>query len=471
MQLNQVFLLASARTHAAMTLSLLVLVGARGAEKVPVPGETPAQHDQRMKWWREARLGMFVHWGLYSAAEGVWDGKKYGGGVEWIQDLAGVPAAEYAETLRPRFKPKPGFAKEWARLAKDMGAQYVVFTSKHHEGFALWDSKVTDFDAKDFTGRDLFKEIVTALRSEGLRVGVYFSVIDWHHPDFPVKGTGLPHPLKHERNRALPDPDQGRVMSRYVDFMHQQVAEVVENYGPLDVLWWDWSSKETQGASWRAPELMALVRQHQPRIIMNNRLYYSPNVEGDNLGIYDLSKGDFTTPEQHIPATGLPGVDWETCMTLNGTWGYSEHDLNWKSAETLVRNTVDIASKGGNYLINAGPLANGTIPEAIQVRFRELGAWMHRYGESIYGTTANPLAAVEWGRITAKPGRLYLHVFNWPKDNRIRVPFKTTGAVQAWMLADPQHQPLDCEAGGDQVTLTLRPGFENPYDSVVVLKL
>lgn len=433
-----------------------------------VHAETTALRDERMKWWREARLGMFVHWGLYSAAEGCWDGKKYGGGVEWIQNEAGVPAAEYAARLRPLFRPRPGFAKAWARLAKDMGAEYVVFTSKHHEGFALWDSKLTDFDGKDFTGRDLFKEIVTALRAEGLHVGVYFSVIDWHHPDFPVKNTGLPHPL--QKHPEIADPDAGRVMSRYVDYMHRQVAEIVSNYGPIDVLWWDWSSRQTQGESWRAAELMAMVRRHQPRIIMNNRLYFSPNVEGDNLGIFDASKGDFTTPEQHIPATGMPGVDWEACMTLNGTWGYSEHDLNWKSAETLIRNTVDIASKGGNYLINAGPRADGTIPEAIQVRFRELGAWMREYGESIRGTTANPIGAVSWGRITTKPGRLYLHVFDWPKDNRITVPLKTSGAVRARMLSDAQHQPLHCDTTGDGVVVTLQPGFENPYVSVAVLK-
>ena len=431
--------------------------------------ETPQQRDQRMAWWREARLGMFIHWGLYSAAEGVWDGKPYNGGVEWIQNQAGVPAEEYALRMRPRFKPRPGFARDWARLAKAMGAQYVVITSKHHEGFALFDSRATDFDGKDFTGRDLLKEIVTALRKEGLRVGVYFSVIDWHHPDFPVTNTGLPHPLQHERNRGLGNPDAGRLMSRYVDFMHRQVEELVSNYGRLDVLWWDWSSKETQGDAWRAPELMAMVRKHHPRIIQNNRLYWSPNVEGDNLGIFDTTKGDFTTPEQHIPATGMPGVDWEACMTLNGTWGYSQHDLRWKSAEALVRNTVDIASKGGNYLINLGPRADGSIPEAIAVRFQELGAWMGKYGESIYATTANPVGAVPWGRVTAKAGRLYLHVFDWPKDNQVTVPLPAAGTLTAWMLADPARRPLACERTDAGVKVTLQPGFQNPYASVAVL--
>ena len=432
-----------------------------------------------MKWWREARLGMFVHFGLYSAAAGSWDGTNYSfingttNIAEWIQNTAGVPPDVYAATLRPLFKPRPGFAKAWARLAKDMGAKYVVFTAKHHDGFALWGSKATDFNAKDFTGRDLFKEIVMALHAEGLRVGVYFSVIDWHNPDFPADTykSGLPNPLsKHMDEQQLAAVDVGRDMNRYVEFMHQQAKEIVSNYGPIDVLWWDWSSKETQGKSWQATELMAMVRHCQPNIIMNNRLYYSPNISGDNLGIFDVVKGDFTTPEQYLPATGLPGVDWESCMTLNDTWGFSAHDFNWKSTQTLVRNVVDAASEGGNYLINAGPMADGTIPEAIQVRFRELGAWMKKYGDSIYATTANPVGAVAWGRITAKPGKLYLHVFDWPNDNRLLFPFKCSDGAKAWMLADARNEPLSVEPAANGLTIKLNPGYENPYDAVVVLE-
>lgn len=423
-----------------------------------------------MQWWREARLGMFVHWGLYSAAEGNWDGKPYGGGVEWIQQLAGVAPGDYEARLKPLFQPKPGFAREWARLAKAMGAKYVVFTSKHHEGFALHDSAFTTYDARDFTGRDLFKEIVEALRAEGLRVGVYHSVIDWHHPDYHVHGTGLPHPLANPRYGTLPNPDTGRDWNRYVDFLHHQADEITSRYGPIDILWWDWSSKETQGDSWRARELMALVRKNQPGIIQNNRLFWSPNVEGDNLGIFDASKGDFTTPEQHIPATGMKGVDWEACMTLNDTWGYSDHDLNWKSAETLVRNTIDIASKGGNYLINAGPTADGAIPEAIRTRFLELGQWMATYGDSIYGTQANPVGAVDWGRITTKNGRLYLHIFHWPAHGQITVPCHPGSQPAAWMLADPLIRPLTCSGTDNRVTVTLNSKFQNPYASVVILE-
>jgi alpha-L-fucosidase len=229
--------------------------------------------------------------------------------------------------------------------------------------------------------------------------------------------------------------------------------------------------QKTQGESWRAPELMNMVRRHQPRIIMNNRLYFSPNVEGDNLGLFDPSKGDFTTPEQHIPATGHPGTDWEACMTLNGTWGWSRHDFTWKSAETLIRNTVDIASKGGNYLINAGPLADGTVPEPIQVRFRELGTWMRTYAESVRGTTANPLGAVPWGRLTARPGKLYAHVFDWPKSQQITVPHTGARSVTGFMLGDPRRQPIACDITAQGIVVTLDPAHQNPYASVAVLEL
>jgi alpha-L-fucosidase len=434
---------------------------------VSLLAESPSERDARMRWWREARLGMFVHWGLYSAAEGGWSGARYDGTAEWIQFKAGITAGEYAARLRPLFKPRPGFAAEWARLARDMGARYVVFTAKHHDGFALWRSDLSDFDAYDVTGRDLFEEITTTLRAEGLRVGVYFSMIDWHHPDFPVGGTGLPHPLQKHAEPIATD----RSMSRYVDDMHRQVEEITTRYGTLDVLWWDWSSEQTQGEAWRAAELMAAVRQRHPLIVMNNRLYHSPNIGGDNLAIFDPAKGDFTTPEQHVPATGVPGVDWEACMTLNDTWGYSRYDLAWKSAETIIRNTVDVASKGGNYLLNAGPLADGSIPEATSVRFRELGAWMRTYGESIHGTTANPIGEVPWGRITARGTRLYLHVFDWPNGSRLVVPARSGGGrLKAWMLADASRTSLPVEATPDAITLDLNPHFQNPYASVAVVE-
>lgn len=435
-----------------------------------VANETQKERDERMAWWREARLGMFVHWGLYSQAAGVWDGKKYWGGCEWIQNSAGIPTAEYEAALRPIFKPKEGFAEEWAALAKEMGAKYVVFTSKHHEGFALHDSAVSDYDAMDFCGRDLAREIINAVRQQDLKVGIYHSMIDWHHPDYIAFDNTLPHPLKHERNKDKPLPVEGHDFNRYLDYLSAQVQELTTHYGPLDILWWDFSHPTAEGHHWRANALLNQVRASNPLIIQNNRLFNSANVSGDNLSIFNPAKGDFTTPEQHIPETGMPGVDWEVCMTLNGTWGYSKHDLNWKSSETVIRNTIDIVSKGGNYLLNVGPCPDGSIPEATLVRFRDLGGWMKKYGSAIYGTTANPLKAVEWGRITAKENRLYLMVFNWPENDTITVPIKPDSAVDCWMMADTKLKALQTEVTDAGLNIKMNSEFQNPYASVVVLQ-
>ena len=322
--------------------------------------ETAAQRDDRLRWWREARFGMFVHWGLYSGLAGTWNGQPVGteGGMEWIQQRVKADTDTYARAAIPRFKPKPGFAQEWAALAKAAGCRYVVFTTKHHDGFALHDSKVSDYDAGSVLGRDLVREIVDALRAEGLRVGFYHSVIDWHHDQYAYAlSAQLPHPL-----HGQPYPNGQRDHARYLDYLHAQVNELASNYGPVDILWWDYSAQDFQGEeAWRAFGLMDRVRQLQPAVIMNNRLFRIPEAGWTGMAMeatiprIEPKYGDFLTPEQHIPPTGMPGVDWETCMTLNTTWGFSEHDHAWKSNETLIRNLIDIASKGGNYLLNIGP--------------------------------------------------------------------------------------------------------------------
>ena len=300
----------------------------------------------RMQWWKDARFGIFVHWGLYSSAEGEWDGKVYTGSAEWIQKRADVPFDIYEEIMLPKFKPALDFASQWARLAKQAGAGYVVFTSKHHEGFSLNDSAQTSFDATDVTGRDLHKEIVEAIRRENLGVGVYHSLWDWHHPDAPagegainVKGLTM----------------EGRDLSRYVKYLHAQVNEVTDGrYGAVDILWLDYSKNQFQGEAWKAKELVALVRNNQPSILINNRLWNNEVKSTDEYEKYWT--GDFSTPEQHIPATGIEGIDWETCDTLNGTWGWSKHATTFKSSTELVHRLVDAVSKGGNYLLNIGPI-------------------------------------------------------------------------------------------------------------------
>ncbi len=439
--------------------------------------ESAEDRDARMKWWREARFGMFVHWGLYSGLAGTWEGKPVAtrGGMEWIQQRVKANTEAYAKAAIPLFKPAPGFAREWARLAREAGCRYIVITTKHHDGFALHDSAVSDFDAGSVLHRDLLKEFVDAARAEGLRVGFYHSVIDWHHDQYAYeKSKQLPHPL-----RGLPYPNGARDHAKYQEFLHAQVNELVSNYGPVDVLWWDYSAVDFQGdEAWRAFDLMAKVRAKQPRIVMNNRLFRIPEAGFRGMGTEAISAqldpkyGDFITPEQHIPATGMPGVDWETCMTMNTTWGFSDHDHAWKTSEMLIRNLIDIASKGGNYLLNIGPKGDGSVPQPSVESLRAIGAWMKVNGESIYGTTASPFEKLDWGRCTRKqlPGgrtRLYLHVFDWPKDGKLVAPVAAGSRFRASLLAGGKS--LKVTRGADSVSIAVGDKAPDKIASVIVL--
>jgi len=375
------------------------------------------------------------------------------------------------------FRPNKGFARQWAQLAKAAGCKYVVFTTKHHEGFALHDSKVSTYDAGSVLNRDLVKEIVDALHAEGLRVGFYHSVIDWHHDQYEyARSKQLPHPLL-----GQPYPNGHRDHAKYVEYLHNEVNELVSNYGPVDVLWWDFSAVDFQGEeAWKAFELMANVRAKQPKIIMNNRLFRIPAAGFSGMGTaaitpqLDPKYGDFITPEQHIPATGMPGVDWETCMTMNTTWGYSAHDHQWKSDQTLIRNLIDVASKGGNYLLNIGPKGDGSVPEESVHAMQAIGTWMKTNSEAIYATTAGPFEKLDWGRCTRKvlPGgktRLYLHVFDWPKDGNLVVPMATAAGAQARLLAGGKSLPLS--ASGNLTTIKVGTEAPDNIASVVVLDL
>ncbi|MBI4908801.1 MAG: alpha-L-fucosidase [Acidobacteria bacterium] len=439
--------------------------------------ESAAERDGRMKWWREARFGMFVHWGLYSGLAGTWEGKPVAtrGGMEWIQQRVKSDTDTYAKRAIPLFQPKPGFARQWTRLARQAGCKYLVFTTKHHDGFALHDSKVSDYDAGSVLKRDLVKEIVDACRADGLKVGFYHSVIDWHHDQYEyARSKQLPHPLKDK-----PYPNVAREHGKYIDYLHGEVNELVSNYGKIDILWWDYSAVDFQGQdAWRAFDLMDKVRGRQPAVIMNNRLFRIPEAGFTGMGTSAIAAqlnpkyGDFITPEQHIPATGMPGVDWETCMTMNTTWGFSEHDHAWKSNEVLIRNLIDIASKGGNYLLNIGPKGDGSVPEESVRGMEAMGAWMKANGESIYGTSASPFEKLTFGRCTQKKAadgktRLYLHVFDWPKDGKLTVPLSNGGKAQARLLAGGKR--LGVTAGDRQVTVDV--GGEAPDKIATVVEL
>jgi alpha-L-fucosidase len=451
----------------AVILAATLISSVHAAE----PTATDSDRDSRMAWWREARFGMFVHWGLYSGLAGSWNDQMVSdtGGLEWIQQRVGADTYSYAAQAVPKFQPQPGFAKAWARIAKDAGCQYVVFTTKHHEGFALHDSKLTQYDAGDLVNRDLVREICEALHAEGLKVGFYHSVIDWHHPQYDfTRSKQLPYPADGRKIAVTPRDHQ-----RYIEFLHGQVDELVSNYGKVDILWWDYSSMDFQGEeAWRAKDLMAKVRAKQPQVIMNNRLFRIPEAGFSGMGTNNVTNrmdpqyGDFVTPEQHIPETGLPGVDWETCMTLNTSWGYNQHDQKWKSSQEITRNLIDIASKGGNYLLNIGPMGDGSVPQESVTCMSEVGAWMKTNAEAIRGTTASPLEKTPFdGRITTKGAVHYAHLFSRPGSGEIEVPFKL---AKATLLAGGGN--LELRTKGDSTVVVLPSKLPDSVATVIRLE-
>ena len=348
------------------------LAGASGLEAEPGPAAedtSEEERDRRMKWWHDARFGMFIHWGLYSVV----------GRHEWVMENEGIPVAEY-EQLAKRFTPQPNAARAWAKLARQAGQKYMVMTTKHHEGFCLFDTKLTNYCApKQACGRDLVKEFVDAARGEGLRVGFYYSLMDWHHPD----GA-----------RCADNEDARR---RFVDYIHGQVRELCSNYGKLDVLWYDvnWPLKPE---GWEAAKMNAMVRQLQPEIIINNR-----------TGLPE----DFATPEQRIEAANRA---WEACMTMNGSWGYQKADDDWKSPKTVVRNLITCARDGGNYLLNIGPKPDGSIPQDSVSILTAVGKWMEKNGDTIHTADKCQVRRSNYAMFTRRGNTLYMHVHFWPGD-------------------------------------------------------
>ena len=348
--------------------------------------ETAEERNRRMEWWRDAKFGMFIHYGLYSGLAGEWKGRP--GGSEWIQKNVEVDTDTYAAEALPLFKPREGLTEEWAQLARDAGCQYIVLTSKHHEGFGLFDSALTDYDAKSAVNRDIIREYVDSCRRRGLKVGLYHSVIDWHHPSYD--NTICPD-LCYPAGQAamLNRKNIPRDHAAYQKYLHAQVRELMTRYAPIDIMWWDYSQGAMEGAKgWKAPELMDMVRSINPGVIMNNRLYAYSGLNKDQAGTLDLRCGDYITPERFIPRRGYPGVDWESCMTVSDKWGYNRYDTNIKSPETIIEKLVECVTKGGNLLLNVNPMADGTIPEKVAATMRGVGRWLNINGEAVYGTRA-----------------------------------------------------------------------------------
>lgn len=360
-----------------------------------------AAYRRRTAWFQVARFGLFLHWGLYAIpARG-----------EWVRNNEHIPKEAY-DPLIHEFNPTACDMRAWARMAKDAGMQYAVLTAKHHDGFCLFDSALTDFKSTNSpAGRDFVREFLDACREFGLRTGLYYSLIDWHHPDYPHQGDRT-HPMY-----GNPDyPDDNRDFNRYLEYLHGQVRELCTNYGRLDILWFDFSHDDLRGPAWRGEELMQMVRSLQPDVVTNNRL----EVSGEGFGSMATGHptpyhGDFITPEQFVPPRGLQDVNgkplvWEACITMNNHWGYCARDNFYKPAPLLVRKLVECVSKGGNMLLNVGPDARGRFPVQSQTVLQEIGRWMEKNRDSILGCGPSPYPKPEYGRYTQKGDKLYVHI-------------------------------------------------------------
>ena len=402
-------------------------------------GQRPgARTDPRLDWWREAKFGLFIHWGLYAIPAGIWKGRAIPGIGEWIMQRAEIPVAEY-EPLAGQFNPVQFDAAAWVALAKAAGMKYIVITSKHHDGFCLFKSAHTDYsivDASPF-GRDVLAELAEECKKQGMRLGFYYSQTqDWHHPG----GDG---------NDWDFTPSVTAFNDYIENYVKPQVTELLTNYGPISIIWFD----TPKGISREQSEsLLALVHGIQPDCLVCGRL-------GNGLGDY-ASAGDNRIPGE------LTDLDWETPATINDTWGFKANDHNWKSSTDLIQKLVDIVSKGGTYLLNVGPTAEGVIPQPSVERLAEMGRWMDANGESLYGTKPGPVQGREDIRTTRKEGKVYIHIFNWPADGTLRID--GLAGQSARLLADGTSIPVSQEGSTLVISLPVTP--LDTADTVVVVE-
>ena len=420
--------------------------------------ETKAERDKRMQWWRESRFGMFIHWGLYAVPAGEWKGSTRH--AEWIRTTAEIPLAEYDKFV-PQFNPASFNAEAWVQMAKDAGMKYITITSKHHDGFCLWDSKETDFDIMSTPfKRDVLKELADACRKiGGIKLCFYHSIMDWHHPDYNER-----RPWEKDR------PVEGTDRSRYIRYMKAQLKELITQYGDIGVIWFDgeWEGFWTHADG---VDLYNYVRSLKPDIIINNRV---DKGRGGMAGMTTAGyAGDFGTPEQEIPETGLPGVDWESCMTMNDNWGYNKADLHFKSTTDLIRKLVDIASKGGNFLLNIGPKADGSFPSESIERLKAIGEWMKVNGSSVYGTSASPFEHISWGRVSQKKEgdhtQLFLHVFDWPADGVLKLEGIANKPRYIYTMAG--REAIGFISDGNTISLQLPAKAPDPHCTVIVMEI
>jgi len=452
---------------ASLLAACLLLVAAASAIMAPSRVETAAERQARMKWWTEARFGMFIHWGLYALPARH----------EWVQSRERITEEAYARYFS-HFNPDLYNPREWARVARQAGMKYFVVTTKHHEGFCLWDSQLTDFKAtRTPCGKDLIKPLVEAMREEGLRVGFYHSLLDWHHPDYTIDRF---HPMRDDK--SFVERAGTRDLDRYADYLFAQVRELMTEFGRIDALFLDYSFPDPGGKGrneWKSERLLKMIRELQPGIIVNDR-----------LDLLDVPGGwDYRTPEQFMPRKwveydGTP-VPWETCQTFSGSWGYDRDESTWKSVRQLIAMLIETVSKGGNLLLNVGPTGRGTFDERALERLRGIGTWMEKNGRSIYSCTQAPAGfpKPENCLLTYRPEgkRLYIHVLEWPMGVLTLDGF--AGRVEyAQLLHDASEVPFTEKGGeigfmpgprgtGPENVLTLRLPVRKPDIEIPVIEV
>jgi alpha-L-fucosidase len=427
--------------RAFIILALALGVGVARAQTDVVPAERAAARE----WFRDAKLGMFIHWGVYSVL----------GNGEWVMENRKIPVAPY-EWLASTFNPVKFDARAWVAVAKAAGARYITITSRHHDGFSMFASNATRYDIVDWTpfGRDPLKELAEECQRQGIKLFFYYSQLDWHHPDYWPRGrTG--------RNTARADAGE---WTRYLDFMDQQLTELLTNYGPIGGIWFDgmWDKPD---ANWRLERTYALIHRLQPAALIVPNHHLAP-----------LPGEDAQTFEQDLPGANTAGFNTttisalplETSLTMNNSWGFNITDSAFKPTRELVHTLVRAAGNGGNLLLNTGPRPDGTMqPEAIE-RYRELGAWLSQFGASIYGTRAGPVAPRPWGATTRRGDTVYVHVLDWP-DRTLSLPSLGARAIDAQTLIGGQRVPVVVSEAG--VTLELPPARDDSFDRVIVLRL
>lgn len=426
------------------------------------------KYNKKVEWFIKDRFGMFIHWGIYAIpARG-----------EWIKTVEKIKDEDYDKYF-DEFNPTDYNPREWAKLAKQAGMKYAVMTAKHHDGFCLFDSKYTNYKSTNTRcGRDLIKEYVEAFREEGIKVGLYYSLLDWHHENYVVDGDWH-HPMRDNEEYKK----QNRDFKKYLEYMHNQIEELCTNYGKIDIFWFDFSYNNLKGEAWEATKLVRMIRKYQPDVLIDNRL----EVSGEGFGSLVTSNpteycGDFVSPEQIIPPKGIKdengnNVVWESCITMNNSWGYTSRDKNFKSSEMLIKKLIECVSKNGNLLLNVGPDAKGNIPKESQKILKEIGEWMRYNSDSIYGCRGSDIDKPDYGRITQNGKKIYYHVMepqigfipltNIRKNDVERIRLLETGAElkieDNWIVNNYQDIVF--------VSLGESPELPNKIDTVIEVTL